>query len=134
MPRCFYCDHPLTESKRWDQQGPRPANKRTTEHIFPQYASRVMACLFSAEWRELNRVDACPSCNERKGNMSPLRWLSYLLDAAARDRLQARLAALGVSAEALASALAAPPPDDTGDKQAQDTQGHDLLPMFPTHI
>lgn len=105
---CFYCDTPLTQSRRWDKIGPRPPNQRTRDHIFPKSAVKRLLCLFDERWRYLNCVDACPDCNARKANMSPLAWLPLIPDPAARQRFAARLSALGVPADAIGMVLPEP--------------------------
>lgn len=77
---------------------------KTKDHLVPQ--SRLLTGDYPRElqWRLLNSVHCCFSCNNRKGDMWPLEWLQ-VMPAAGLHRTVARLRELGCPAEDIEQAI-----------------------------
>lgn len=76
--------------------GPRVGGKRLTrDHVFPK--SRFYLGEKSEEWRVLNKVRCCRTCNGKKADMHPLDWLMVLKNEGGAVRLARRLVLLGMS-------------------------------------
>lgn len=103
---CFYCDVYLSHRSKRTRSGQMKANAGTIDHIVPQ--SRLIGGdypIWDPRWIARNKVDACFSCNNRKGQLWPLQWL-IVMPAPGVQRLHDRLLELGCERAEIVEAIA----------------------------
>lgn len=92
--QCYYCDCGFRNFTRRGRNNELPWNAETVDHVYP-----VTVNIPSGLPRNslLNKVRSCNRCNQRKANMHPLRWLTFIENPALRDRFGELLISLGES-------------------------------------
>lgn len=106
MTPCFYCGRPMIIHRETHKpgSGPKPQNMKTVDHVIPQWMLRKIDRL-PADIFELNKVLACLSCNNYKGNLSPLDWLVIMPSNEGATRLGELLMRMGCTIDEVAEAM-----------------------------
>lgn len=91
--KCFYCGRSLQVMRKTRVPKKLPVDAFTIDHIIPK--SRLVGFRLNAYFHDVNMVECCHGCNNRKGNMNPFEWAD-LVGGDTRERLTLRLSKLPV--------------------------------------
>lgn len=110
---CFYCNRVLSPPKG----GRAMPTSLTMDHVYPVTVATYPAGLYvghspvvnqpTPRNHPLNRVVCCFECNQLKGDLHPLEWLTIVLNETCATRLSELLLKVGEDPEQVNTALAA---------------------------
>lgn len=100
--RCFYCRCQFSKPMGRRNHIPK-SNDPTSDHVWPRKVPLPPGIPFYEHPR--NKVRACWSCNNRKGGMHPIGWLTLVADPAGAADLAGLMVAVGYPQETVQSAL-----------------------------
>lgn len=101
---CVYCGTGLVRPMR-DKRHTNTARRcDTVDHVYPLGGARTHAHNVNPR-QPLNKVRSCEGCNDAKGDMHPLKWLTTLQRDDCATALASLLIQLGEDATKVAAAM-----------------------------